>query len=110
MAVDFRVDTITNHMIHSSPSGSPANACRTPLDMISGNTAAGVSGGLHFDPCGGQGFSSRLAWRGRNLSDRADAGPCGNRYTTNVSALWIPAEPDGDAFNSAVVCCQGGSR
>jgi len=108
VAVDFRVDTIANHMIHNSPSGNPANAYRTPLDMISGNTSAGVSGGLHFDPAGGQGFNSMFAWRGPYLSDRVDSDPWGNRYMINVFALWIPAELDGDGFNSAVVCYSAG--
>lgn len=108
IAVEFRVDTIANHLIHNTPSSNPANAYRTPLDMISGNSSAGVTGGLHFDTPGAQGFNSMFAWRGPYISDRVDADPWGNRYMINVFALWIPSDMDGDGFNSAVVCYSAG--
>jgi type II secretory pathway pseudopilin PulG len=108
IGIEFRVDTIANHMIHNTPSGNAANAYRTPLDMISGNYSAGIYGGLHFDPAGGQGFNSLFAWRGPYLSDRVDADPWGNRYMINVFALWVPTELDSDGFSSAVVCYSAG--
>jgi len=106
--VTFRVDSFANHLIHNSPSGNHANGYRTPSDMLSGNTSAGVPGGLLFDPQGGQGFNSKFAWRGPYLNDRVDPDPWGNRYMANVFAMWIPSDMEGDGFASAVVCYSAG--
>lgn len=106
--VTFRADTFANHLIHNTPADSAGNAYRTPSDMLDGARSAGISGGLRFDPSGGQGFNSRFAWRGPYIADRVEPDPWGNRYMANVFALHVPADMPGDGFGSAVVCYSAG--
>lgn len=106
--IQFRVDTFANHLIHNTPLGYSSNGYRTPNDMVSGGTSAGIEGGLLFDSPDGQGFNSMFAWRGPYISDVVEPDPWGNRYMANVFALHAPQGRDGDGFTSAVLCYSAG--
>lgn len=105
---EFITDTFANHLIHNTPLGDPDRGYRTPADMLSGANSTGISGGLLFDPEGGQGFNSLFAWRGPYINDRVDPDPWGNRYMANVFALFTPPGVTSDGYGSAVVCYSAG--
>lgn len=106
---DFRVDTFANHLISNTPRDrSSVFGYRLPQDMLDG-----AGGGLRFDPVDGEGFNSLYAWRGPYINDRIVPDPWGNRYMSNVFALFQPKENGGptygfDGYNSAVVCYTAG--
>ncbi len=106
--IQFRVDTLANHLIHNTPFGYSSNGYRTPADMVSGGTSTGIEGGLVFDTADGQGFNSTFAWRGPYIADAIEPDPWGNRYMANVFALHLPQGQDADGFSSAVVCYSAG--
>jgi len=107
-AVDFRVDTFANHLIHNTPLGNATGAHRLPSDMLNGANSAGIPAGLLFDSAAGQGFNSMFAWRGPYISDRVEADPWGNRYMANVFGQYVPAGVDSDGFGTGVVCYSAG--
>ena len=107
-SIEFITDTFANHLIHNTPLGDPSGGYRTPADMLSGANSSRISGGLLFDPVGGEGFNSVFAWRGPYINDRVDPDPWGNRYMANVFALFTPVGVTADGYGSAVVCYSAG--